>query len=92
MEMLDYFIEPGSGVHFGFLAIDFRVLVVLERSIQAFATRLSVMPKISKKAIQKGLASLSSLAASVQVRLKFSARDLISFQLKGMAGSPFFVG
>ncbi len=30
------------------------------------ATRLSVMPKISKKAIQNGLASESSLAASAQ--------------------------
>jgi len=48
------------------------------------ATRLLVMPKISKKSIQNGLPWLSSLAASSQVRLKFSARDLISFQLTGM--------
>ncbi len=43
---------------------------------------LSVMPKISKKAIQKGLASLSSLQASAQVLLKSNALDLISFQLR----------
>jgi len=40
---------------------------------------MSVMPKISKKSIQNGLPWLSSLAASDQVRLKVSARDLISF-------------
>ena len=51
------------------------------------ATRLSVMPKISKKSIQNGLLWLSSLAASAQVRLKVSARDLISFQDMGMVGS-----
>ena len=41
------------------------------------ATRLLVMPKISKKSIQNGLLWLSSLAASAQVRLKVRARDLI---------------
>ena len=50
----------------------------------AVATRLLVMPKISKKSIQNGLPWLSSLAASAQVRLKVRARDLISFQDKGM--------
>ena len=50
----------------------------------AVATRLLVMPKISKKSIQNGLPWLSSWAASAQVRLKVSARDLISFQLSGM--------
>ena len=50
----------------------------------AVATRLLVMPKISKKSIQKGLPWPSSWAASAQVRLKVSARDLISFQDKGM--------
>ena len=45
-------------------------------------TRLSVMPKISKKSIQKGLAWLSSLQASAQVLLKSNALDLISFQLR----------
>jgi len=42
----------------------------------------ALMPTISKKSIQKGLASLSSLLASAQVLLKSSALDLISFQLR----------
>ena len=46
------------------------------------ATRLLVMPKISKKSNQKGLARLSSLQASAQVLLKSNALDLISFQLR----------
>jgi hypothetical protein len=46
------------------------------------STSLLVMPKISKKSIQKGLASLSSLQASAQVLLKSNALNLISFQLR----------
>jgi type III secretory pathway component EscU len=40
-----------------------------------------VMPKISKKANQKGLASLSSLLVLAQFLLKSCTLDLISFHL-----------